>query len=251
MGKLEGKTAIVTGSGQNIGAAIAKMFAREGANVVVNGSSNKESVNATVEAIKQGGGRAMGVMADVGDPEQIEAMVRQAEEMFGAVDITVSNVGRRLKLKFEDISVSDWQNTINSNLSSCFYMARSATPGMRERRWGRLIHISGYDGFTGHTGERAANVTAKAGMHGLTKALARELGVHNITCNTVVPGYINTVRDMTQYSHFDLEKVVASIPLGHSGHVDDIAKACLFLASEGGDFISGQALHVNGGEFMF
>ena len=251
MGSLEGKTAIVTGSGQNIGSAIAKMFAREGANVVVNGSSNNESVNATVAAIKQGGGRAMGVMADVGDPEQIASMVRQAEEMFGAVDITVSNVGRRLKLKFEDISVSDWQNTINSNLSSCFYMARSATPGMRRRRWGRLIHISGYDGFTGHTGERAANVTAKAGMHGLTKALARELGAHNITCNTVVPGYINTVRDMTQYSHFDLERVVASIPLGHSGHVDDIAKACLFLASEGGDFITGQALHVNGGEFMF
>lgn len=251
MERLKGRTAIVTGSGQNIGAAIARMFAREGANVVVNGASNKANVDATVEAINQAGGTAIGILADVGDPEQVESMVRQAEQAFGSVDITVSNVGRRLKLKFEDISVLDWQRTINSNLSSCFYMARSATPGMRKRGWGRLIHISGYDGFTGHTAERAANVTAKAGMHGLTKALAKEMGAHNITCNTVVPGYINTVRDMTQYSHFDLEKVVASIPLGHSGHVDDIAKACLFLASEGGDFITGQAIHVNGGEFMF
>lgn len=251
MGKLDGRTAIVTGSGQNIGAAIAQTFAQEGANVIVNGFASPQKVDAIVDLIRQGGGKAIGVMADVGYPEQVEEMVRRAEEAFGQVDITVSNVGRRLKLKFEDITVAAWQDTINSNLSSCFYMARSASPGMRKRGWGRIIHISGYDGFTGHTPERAANVTAKAGKHGFTKALAKELGANNITCNTVVPGYINTERDMSNYSHFDLEKVVASIPLGHSGHVNDIAQACLFLASDSGNFVNGQAIHVNGGEFMF
>lgn len=251
MDTLKGKTAVVTGSGQNIGRAIAQALAREGARVVVNGLRNRDAVEQTVAAIRADGGTAHAVMADVGDPAQVEALVREAEAVFGPVDIAVSNVGQRLRMPFEQIGIEDWQRTLNTNLSACFYLAHHVVPGMRARQFGRIIHISGYDGFAGHMTERAANVTAKAGMHGLTKAIARELGVHGITCNTVVPGSINTVRDMAQYAHIDMQKVLAAIPLRRIGEVEDIAQACLYLAADSGRFVTGQAIHVNGGEYMF
>ena len=250
-GRLTGRTAIVTGSGQNIGRAIAETFAREGANVVVNGLNSRDKVDAVVASIRKAGGQAIGHMADVGDPQQVEAMIEAAEAAYGAVDIAVSNVGRRLRTKFTDISIDAWRDTLNNNLNASFYMAHFLAPRMIERRWGRLIHVSGYDGFTGHVPERAANVTAKAGMHGLTKALARELGTFGITSNTVVPGAIQTSRDPKQYAHVNMERVLDMIAVKHTGGVEDIAEACLYLAADSGKFVTGQAIHVNGGEYMF
>jgi NAD(P)-dependent dehydrogenase (short-subunit alcohol dehydrogenase family) len=122
---------------------------------------------------------------------------------------------------------------------------------MREAGSGRVINISGYDGVTGHMGERAHNVTAKAGMHGLTKAIAREYGVFGITANTVFPGAIATRRDRTQYAHIDPADIMKRLAIKHFGEPDDIAEACLYLAADSGKFVTGQALHVNGGEFMF
>src|SRR5882757_7636632 len=154
-GRLAGRTAIVTGSGQNIGRAIARLFAREGAAVIVNGHSNRANVDAVVQEITAAGGKAIGVMADVSDPDQVKQMVAQAEAAFGQVDIAVSNVGRRLRQSFEEITIADWRDTINHNLSSVFYLAHVVLPRMRERGWGRIINISGYDGFTGHMDQRA------------------------------------------------------------------------------------------------
>ena len=250
-GRLAGRTAIVTGSGQNIGRSIAETFAREGANVVVNGLDSRDKVDAVVASIEAAGGWAIGVMADVGDPDQVEAMIVTAEQTFGAVDIAVSNVGRRLRVRFTDITIDDWRDTLNNNLNASFYMAHFLVPRMMRRGWGRLIQISGYDGFTGHVPQRAANVTAKAGMHGLSKALARELGEFGITANTVVPGAIETTRDLKQYAHVDMERVLDMIAVKHTGGAEDIAEACLYLASESGKFVTGQAIHVNGGEYMF
>ena len=122
---------------------------------------------------------------------------------------------------------------------------------MRERGWGRVIHISGYDGWTGHIDKRAANVTAKAGLHGLAKAIAREYGVHGITANTVAPGAIATQRDDREYSHIDVAALRERLAIKHFGRPQDIAEACLYLAGESGRFVTGQVLHVNGGEFMF
>jgi NAD(P)-dependent dehydrogenase (short-subunit alcohol dehydrogenase family) len=122
---------------------------------------------------------------------------------------------------------------------------------MRQRGWGRIINISGYDGFTGHIAQRAHNVTAKAGMHGLTKAIAREYGVYGVTSNTVAPGVIATKRDPAQYKHFNIANVLERLAIKHRGDPDDIAEACLYLAGESGKFVTGQVIHVNGGEFMF
>ncbi len=240
-GRLQDKTALITGSGQNIGRAIAELLAAEGASVVVNGATGDEQVQAVVESIRNAGGKATGVMADVGNPQDVQRLVSEAEQVFGAVDIVVNNVGRRLKVPFEDITIEVWRDTLNTNLNSVFYMAHYCLPGMRERGWGRVINISGYDGFTGHFPQRAANVTAKAGMHGLSKAIAREYGKDNITCNTVVPGAIQTVRDVSQYSHVNVERVLEMLATPSPGESLDIAEACLYLAADSGKFATGFA----------
>lgn len=248
---LAGKTAIVTGSGQNIGKAIALRLARAGANVVVNGHSNRQKIDDTVAEIEGFGGTALAVMADVSEPAEVEAMVKAANDHFGPVDIAVSNVGRRLHMPFLEISVENWQAIINTNLSAMFYLDRLVIPQMKERGWGRVIHVSGYDGFTGHILNRAHNITCKAGMHGLTKALAREFGPFGITVNTLVPGAINTERDWSQYPNTDIEKKKMDIPVRRWGEVEDLAEGAYYLCSQGGSFVNGQALHLNGGEFMF
>jgi len=248
---LAGKTALVTGSGRNIGRAIALRLARAGANVVVNGARHPEQVDAVVAEIQAAGGQALAVMADVADPQAVVRMVAAANAHFGRVDIAISNVGRRLHQPFLQISVEDWQAVLNTNLSALFYLDRAVLPQMQTRGWGRLIHISGYDGFTGHLLNRAHNVACKAGMHGLTKAIAREFGPLGITCNTVVPGAINTERDWSEYPNTEVSKVAARIAVRRWGEVWDIAEACLYLAGDTAGFVTGQALHVNGGEHMF
>lgn len=248
--RLDGRVAIVTGSGQNIGRAIALGLACAGAAVVVNGAHARDKVDRVVGEITDAGGRAIGVMADVGDAAQVERMVAESVEAFGHVDIAVSNVGSRLHKPFETISVDDWDGAIRTNLSACFYLARCVVPMMRARGWGRIVHVSGYDGFTGHLVNRAYNIAAKSGMHGFSKALARELGPHGITANTLVPGAIDTERDWTQYPGAVVEEVRRRIPVRRWGHVDDLAHACLYLCTTG-SFVNGQALHLNGGEFTF
>jgi 3-oxoacyl-[acyl-carrier protein] reductase len=250
-GSLDGRTAIVTGSGRNIGRAIALALAAEGANVVVNGHADAARVDAVVDEARALGVDALGVMADVADPDAVQRMVDEATAALGPVDIAVSNVGMRKRQPFEEITVEDWHETLATNLHAVFYLDRVVLPGMRERGWGRVIHISGYDGWTGHIDQRAHNVTAKAGMHGLTKAIAREYGVHGVTANTVAPGAIATVRDPEQYRHLDVDEVLKRLAVKQFGSPDDIAAACVYLAGDAGRFVTGQVLHVNGGEFMF
>jgi len=251
MKKLEGKTAIITGSNQNIGQAIAELFAKEGANVVINGSRKKYKVDAVVEGIKAAGGSAIGIMADVSDPKQVKHMVAETETAFGPVDIAVSNVAVRQKYSFEEITVEDWQNILNTNLNSAFYLDQCVLPKMRKKGWGRIIHISGYDGFFGHIPDRAANVTAKAGMHALAKAIAREYGKYNVTSNTIALGVIHTIRaDKQHFTQELVDRAKANIALNDFGQPVDVAETCLYLAGESGRFVTGQAIHVNGGEFM-
>ncbi|MBU4611496.1 SDR family oxidoreductase [Achromobacter sp. GG226] len=246
---LAGRTAIVTGSGQNIGRAIARRLAAAGANVVINGSRNRENVDKVVDEIEAAGGQAIGIMANVGDPGAVSDMVSAAIDRFGAVDIAVSNVGRRRHQPFLDITVNDWREVIETNLNALFYLDSAVLPGMKARGWGRIVHVSGYDGFWGHMPNRAHNITCKAGMHGLTMAMAGELAPLGITCNTLVPGAIDTERDWSQYPNTDRQAKAASIPVRRWGQVDDVADGCLYLVSA--PFVNGHALHVNGGERMF
>jgi len=246
-----GRAAIVTGSGRNIGRSIALALGEGGANVVVNGHRDQEAVDRVVREIGEAGGQALGVMADVSSHDEVAELVRKTVAAFGSVDIAISNVGIRRKQPFLDISLEDWNAVLATNLSAAFYMARNAIPHMRERKWGRIIHISGFDGFWAQVTERAHNITSKAALHGLAKALAREFGGDGITANSVAPGAIDTLRDWSQYAHQEKSKIEAEIPSGRFGKTEEVAAACAFLCAEGGAFVSGQAIHVNGGHYMY
>ena len=248
---MKGRTAIVTGSGRNIGRAIALSFGRLGANVIVNGHRDRAAAEAVADEVRAAGGQALVHMADVADDAAVKAMVGAAAAQFGSVDVVVSNVAVRQKQAFLDITPQDWQAVLQTNLTPAFYLARHAIPHMRTRRWGRLVLISGFDGFWGQVTHRAHNVTAKSGLHGLAMALAREFGADGITANTVAPGAIDTIRDWTQYSHQERSRLEAEIPCGRYGKPDEVAAACDFLCSDRGAFVSGQVVHVNGGHYMY
>jgi len=248
---LEGRTALITGSGQNIGKAIALAFARLGANVVLNGHRKQAAIDDVAEEARGLGVGALAILADVADPVAVQSMVDQAIAQFGSVDISVSNASVRLHTPFLDISLEEWQRIMNSNLNASFYLARSVIPGMKGRGWGRIIHISGRDGFM-PIPNRVHNITCKAGVYAMAKALAIEFGPFGITANTVSPGLIDTTRDWTQYPQFrnGYGEKVKELPVRRVGHVEEIAAACTYLASDAAGFVTGQVLHVNGGDMM-
>lgn len=248
--RLDGRTAIVTGSGRNIGRAIALSLAERGAAVVINGHADQARVDGVVAEIRQAGGKAIGVMADVSRDGEVKHLVEAAVGAFGGADIVVSNVAIRRMQPFLEITPDDWDNVLRTNLGASFYLARHAIPHMMAKNWGRLVFISGFDSFFGHVPLRAHSVAAKLGLHGLAKALAREFGEHNITANTVAPGAIDTERDWSQYAHQDKAKIEADIPSHRFGDPFEVAAAVGFLCSEGGGFVSGQVIHANGGQFM-
>ncbi len=249
---LRGRTAIVTGAGRNIGRAIVLNFAQQGANVVINGHRDAAALDAVAAEARALGAEAMTSLTDVGDAAAVKAMVDASVTRFGAVDIAVSNVAVRLHQPFLEISLTDWARVLDTNLNAAFYLARACLPHMMARRWGRIIHMSGRDGFFPKA-NRAHNVTCKAGSFALAKAIAVEFGGHGITANAIAPGIIETSRDPAHYpdAGAGFEARRQAMPVQRLGHVDDIAGACSYLCSEAGGYVTGQVLHVNGGEFMF
>lgn len=248
---LAGRTALVTGSGRNLGRGIALGFARGGANVVLNGRNDMAALQSVAAEAQALGVQAQCLLADVSVPDEVQRMTAEALVRFGRIDIAVSNVGLRPRQAFLDISVQDWQRVIETSLSSAFYLARTVLPSMRDNRWGRIIHISGRDGFFTYA-NRAHNVTAKAGLHALAKAIAVEFGEFNITANTIAPGKMDTLRDETHYPGYQAlwAEAVKTMPLRRLGTPEDAAQACLYLASED-SWVTGQLIHLNGGESMY
>ena len=248
---LKGRTAIVTGSGQNIGKAIALALARAGANVVVNGLHDQTKIDTVAAEIRALGVDACAILADAADPDAIAGVVDQTINRFGSLDIAVSNVGIRPYQAFTEISIDDWHRVINVDLNAAFYLARAAVPHMRKRGWGRIIHLSGSEWLFPWPNRAHVNV-AKAGLIALAKSIALELGPHGITANCICPGWIDTVRETKNYPQLEeqLQHARATLPLRHIGTVDDIANACLYLVSEMGRYVTGQTLYVNGGEVM-
>ncbi|REG50980.1 gluconate 5-dehydrogenase/3-oxoacyl-[acyl-carrier protein] reductase [Paraburkholderia sp. BL6669N2] len=249
---LSGKCAVVTGSGRNIGRSIVLSLARQGANVVINGQSDTEAIEAVAADARALDVGAIAVRANVGDAHEVNRMIERAACEFGGVDIAVSNVSMRMHQSFLDISVDDWNRTITTNLSSAFFLAQACLPYMVSRGWGRIIHISGRDGFAPAPG-RAANVTAKGGVHALAKAIAVEFGNSGVTANTIAPGIIDTLRDFQRYPDaaqtFEARRKRTAV--GRIGRPDEIAGACAYLCSVAADFVTGQVLHVNGGELIY
>ncbi|MGI4812782.1 MAG: SDR family NAD(P)-dependent oxidoreductase [Janthinobacterium lividum] len=248
---LAGKTAIVTGSGRNLGRSVALAFAQAGANVVLNGHRDMAALESVAKEVEAYGVSALCHLADVSDPDAVQHMADVAIERFGRVDVAVSNVGLRLHQPFLEISVADWRRTLETSLSSAFYLARAVLPGMKERGWGRLIHISGRDGFF-TLPNRAHNVSAKAGLHSLAKAIAIEFGPYNITANTIAPGKMDTERDEAHYPGYRERwaAATAAMPLRRLGTGEDVAEACLYFCTPQ-SYATGQLVHLNGGEFLY
>lgn len=246
--QLEGKTALVTGSGRNIGRSIALALAREGADVVVNARSNQADVEAVAAEVKQLGRNALPLLADVGNREELEQLLNAALGGFGHLDIVINNASVRPHKPFAEMSYDDWRSVLATDLDSAFITSRAAVPGMLERGWGRIINLGGLQAHQGRHG--GAHISAaKVGLVGFTRALATELGPKGIRVNCVVPGMIDTSRDGSNAPRTGNR--LSDIPAGRMGTTDDIANLCLFLCTDAGDYISGQTIHVNGGERNF
>ena len=249
---LAGRTAIVTAAGQNVGRAVALAFAKAGANVVINGLSDLSKIEEVAHEVEKHGVRSLPILADCADWDSVQAMINKAVGVFGSVDIAVSAVGIRPHQAFHDISVEDWDKVIRTNLNSAFYIDRAVLPGMRAQHFGRIIHMAGSDALF-PLENRAHVVASKHALHGLAKAIALEYGPEGITANSVAPGWVVTNRNPAWFPelHGTITHLEKTLPLRHLGDVDDISNACIYLASDMGKFVTGQMLHINGGEFMF
>ena len=246
--QLEGKVALVTGSGRNIGRAIALALAREGADLVINARTNREEVEAVSAEIRELGTKALPLLADVGDRAQLEKMLDQALAEFGHIDIVVNNAAARPHKPFAEMSYEDWRNILATDLDSAFLTTKAALPGMTERNWGRVINLSGLQAFQGRHG--GAHISAaKVGLIGFTRALATELAPNGILVNCIVPGLIDT-RRAGDTSARPSDRL-SDIPVGRMGQPQDIASLCVYLCSDAAGFLTGQTIHVNGGERDF
>lgn len=249
---LDGRVAIVTGSGRNIGRATVLELARRGAAVVVNARANRREAEGVVGEIEALGGKAIAAVADVGEQAQVNAMADQALEAFGRVDILVNNAGMRAAQGIADMTVEQWRQVLAVNLDAPFFCAQAVVPGMMERGWGRIINVSGLNAFSGWAGW--AHVCAsKMGALGLTRALAAELAEYNILVNHIVPGAFDTTPPPEQAGGAmpPAAARAAGIPLGRLGMPQEIATTCAFLASDDASFITGQTIHVNGGALAY
>ncbi|HEV8641731.1 MAG TPA: 3-oxoacyl-ACP reductase family protein [Methylomirabilota bacterium] len=241
---LKGRVALVTGSGRNIGRAIALELAERGADVIVNTRANAGAAEAVVGEAKKRGVRALALMADVGKSAEVRRLAERALAEFGRVDIVINNAAIRPERPFLELGEEDWHRVLDVDLHSAFYTAKAFLPGMVAQRWGRIVNLTGMNAIQGHAG-RVHVSTAKHGLWGLTKALAREFGPHGITVNAISPGPIEGERD-DPASAQHIRSQLGRIPLGRLGAPEDIARICGFLASGDGAFISGQMLAVNG-----
>ncbi len=239
---LTGKTAFVSGSGRNIGRAVAVHLARMGANVVLNGSTDEAACTETAALVKAEGCDALITMGDVGRPAVVADIAKAALDCFGTVDIVANNAARRPHKPFLEMTDDDWNNVVDSALTAAFQTSRAFLPGMVDNGWGRIINFAGMKAIKGYF-EGAPISAAKHGIWGLTKALATEFGAKGITANAVSPGQIRP-DDMAE----DDARRAASIPVGHMGRPDDIAAVVAFLASPAARFVNGQMIAVNGGE---
>ncbi|TQR20891.1 3-oxoacyl-[acyl-carrier-protein] reductase [Psychrobacillus vulpis] len=248
MGKLDGKTAIVTGASRGIGKDIALYLAKEGAKVAVNYSGSKEKAEAVVEEIKSLGGEAFAIQANVDQAEDVQNLVSATLEHFGSIDVLVNNAGITRDNLLMRMKEQEWDDVLNTNLKGVFLCTKSVTRQMMKQRHGRIINITSIVGVSGNPGQ-ANYVAAKAGVIGLTKTTALELASRNITVNSVAPGFITT--DMTEALPEEVKtQMLSQIPLAKFGNPEDIAKAVAFLASDDANYITGQTIHVNGGMFM-
>jgi 3-oxoacyl-[acyl-carrier protein] reductase len=246
MSRLEGKIALVTGSGRNIGRATVLKLAQEGCNVIVNARSNREEVDGVVREAQAIGVKAIGVIADMAKKDQVEAMAAKALSEFGQVDILINNAAIRPHKPFTELTDADWELVRGVVLDGALYLTRALIGSMVENKYGRVLFFVGDGAYSGRGSGRAHLSAAKMALVGLARGLASEFAPHNIRVNVVSPGSIDTRRDNPEW-YGGRPPNAEGIPLGRQGKIDEIAATCLFLVTEDGGFITGQTIHVNGG----
>ncbi|WP_291687302.1 3-oxoacyl-ACP reductase FabG [Bradyrhizobium sp.] len=245
--ELGGKVAIVTGAGRNIGRAIALALADGGAWIVVNARSNRAEAEAVAREVEARGGKALVHIGDVADAAAVHAMADAAIEQLGRLDILVNNAALRRERPFADMSYAEWREIMDVTLDGAFHCVKACLPALRKSGAGTIVNIGGLSAHTGAK-DRAHVVTAKAGIVGLTRALAHDLADDGITVNCVVPGLIGTPRprDKPEPAHHLVHQTIT----GARGRPEDVAAAVRFLCGPGARYITGQAIHSNGGAYL-
>jgi NAD(P)-dependent dehydrogenase (short-subunit alcohol dehydrogenase family) len=247
MGRVDGRTALITGGSRGIGAAIALELAREGARVAINFASNEKRAQQVVDAVSKMGGTCILAKADIADPKAARAMVEKVAEEFTHLDILVNNAGITRDSLLPRMTDEQWVQVIQTNLNGCFFCTSAAIPIMTKQSYGRIVNISSMNGQVPAMGQ-ANYSAAKGGIIAFTRTAAAELVHSGITVNTIAPGYTET--DMFEAVPPALQsKIKGSIPMGRFAHPEEIAKAVTFLVADG-DYITGQQINVNGGAHM-
>ncbi len=255
---LQGRIVFITGAARGIGRGIAERLMAEGASVVIS-DLDEEAAQNTADALKANGGNAMAVQADVASEASVRAAVNQVNKEVGPVSILINNAGLFASTPVLSENLNGWHKSLDVMLTGSLHCARVTVPDMKANGWGRIVNISSVMAFTAY-GEDVGYCTAKAGLLGLTRSLAVELGKHNINVNAICPGHIRTPmldatakhveqRDGTSAEQF-FEDLVGTIPKGRLGEVKDIAAMVSFLCSDDADHVTGQAMHVNGGSYL-
>lgn len=244
---LAGRVALVTGASQGIGYACARALAQAGATVAV-AARTQQKLDELVAEIAAGGGQAAAFTMDVSNEDEVKTQIKRAIAQLGKIDILVNNAGITRDQLVMRMKRADWDAVLNTNLTSAYLCIQQVIPTMLKQRWGRIINISSVFGQMGQAGQ-ANYAASKAGLIGLTMAIAREVASRNITCNAVAPGFIETSMTAALSEEFK-QNAVKQIPLGRVGTSEDVASAVTFLASEEASYITGQVLGVNGGLLM-
>jgi 3-oxoacyl-[acyl-carrier protein] reductase len=247
MSELTGKVAIVTGAGRNIGRAIALALADAGASIMVNVRGNRAEAEGVVREIEAAGGRALLHVGDVADSRAVQMLAETAEKHFGRVDILVNNAALRREKSFAEMDYAEWRAILDVTLDGAFHCVKACLPALQSSGAATIVNIGGLSAHTG-AADRAHVVTAKAGIIGFTRALAHDLAPDGITVNCVVPGLIGTPRpkDKPEPAHHLTHGTIT----GERGNPDDVAAMVRFLCSPAARYITGQAIHANGGAYL-
>lgn len=245
---LSGRVALVTGASRNIGRAISVALARRGARIAVHVGQDRAAGEETVVAVRQAGSEAILLSGDLSSPDIAKSVVTDAATAFGQLDMVINNAAIRPEVAFEDLTYENWRNVMGIALDAVFLVSQAALPYLKASDMASVVNIGG---LTGHTGaaERAHVITAKAGLVGLTKAMAHELSPHGITINCVSPGLIQTAR-LGSAAHTPKHHDTRTNLVGHRGTPEDVAEAVAFLCSPASRYITGETMHVNGGAYL-